>query len=51
MLVMMVYISLYAYLGSGPAWPQDGHEKDHCKTTWWYNLLYINNFKKGGDEV
>lgn len=44
MLVMMVYIPLFQYWGDGPYWPQTGIEINYCKDTWWYNLLYINNF-------
>lgn len=44
MLVLMVYVSLFHYTGSGPNWPKDGPEKNHCEKAWYYNLLYINNF-------
>jgi hypothetical protein len=50
MLVMMVFLTLYPYLGSGPMWPKEA-EKDSCRDTWWYNLLYINNFVTATDEV
>ncbi|XP_029644314.1 nose resistant to fluoxetine protein 6-like [Octopus sinensis] len=44
MLVMMVYIPLFRYWGDGPYWPKDGFEINYCKDTWYFNLLYINNF-------
>ncbi|KAJ8316917.1 hypothetical protein KUTeg_004821 [Tegillarca granosa] len=44
MLVMMVYVPLFPYFGTGPMWPQNGVEPDFCKDSWWTNLLYINNF-------
>ena len=44
MLVLMVYVSLFPYTGSGPQWKKDGNEYNYCKTSWYYNLLYINNF-------
>lgn len=44
MLVLMVYVPLLQYWGDGPYWPITGVEKDYCSDTWWYNLLYINNF-------
>ncbi|XP_076093698.1 nose resistant to fluoxetine protein 6-like [Mytilus galloprovincialis] len=44
MLVLMVYVSLFPYTGSGPEWKKDGNEYNYCKTSWYYNLLYINNF-------
>ncbi|XP_014779796.1 nose resistant to fluoxetine protein 6 [Octopus bimaculoides] len=43
MLVMMVYIPLFPYWGSGPYWQHDGFEVNYCKDSWYYNLLYINN--------
>ncbi|CAC5380350.1 unnamed protein product [Mytilus coruscus] len=50
MLIMMVQICISKYLGSGPMWTTDGFEKKYCKDTWWWNLLYINNFKTAGEE-
>ncbi|GAB1599304.1 nose resistant to fluoxetine protein 6-like [Argonauta hians] len=43
MLVMMVYIPLFRYWGSGPFWSPEGFENNFCKDTWYYNLLYVNN--------
>ncbi|CAC5425124.1 unnamed protein product [Mytilus coruscus] len=50
MLVMMVYIALFPYLGSGPIWKKNGLENNYCKDTWWYNLLYIQNFRPITDQ-
>lgn len=25
-------------------YPRDGFEVDKCKSNWWSNILYINNF-------
>ena len=44
MLILMTYVSLYPYTGSGPMWKKDGMEVNYCKNSWWYNFLYINNF-------
>ncbi|OWF35674.1 O-acyltransferase like protein-like [Mizuhopecten yessoensis] len=44
MLVLMISATLFRYLGDGPEWPKDGLEIESCATTWWTNLLYINNF-------
>jgi hypothetical protein len=44
MLVLMVSATLTKYLGKGPLYPKDGFEVDYCRTTWWTNLLYLNNF-------
>lgn len=44
MLLMFVYVPLFPYLSDGPFWPQKGLEQGQCNKTWWYNMLYINNF-------
>ena len=46
MLVLMISAALTPYLGTGPFYPKDGFELDRCRTTWWTNLLYINNLIK-----
>ena len=43
MLFMLAYVTLWRYLGDGPYWPQDGMFSNECDT-WYYNLLYVNNF-------
>ncbi|KAJ8310945.1 hypothetical protein KUTeg_011505 [Tegillarca granosa] len=43
MMVMVIFSCLYHYIGNGPLWPEVIHVGDKCKTTWWHNLLYINN--------
>ncbi|XP_076114771.1 nose resistant to fluoxetine protein 6-like [Mytilus galloprovincialis] len=50
MLIMGIYIAVFPYIGNGPFWPKDGFEKNYCKNTWWWNLLYINNFKPVSEE-
>ena len=44
MLILMVYVSLFHYTGSGPNWVKEGPEVNHCEKAWYYNILYINNF-------
>lgn len=44
MLLMFVYVPLFPYISDGPFWPQKGLEQGQCNKTWWYNMLYINNF-------
>ncbi|GAB1602635.1 nose resistant to fluoxetine protein 6-like [Argonauta hians] len=44
LLVMMVYIPLFRYMGDGPFWPSQGVENNFCRDSWFYNILYINNF-------
>lgn len=41
---MFVYVPLFPYISDGPFWPQKGLEQGQCNKTWWYNMLYINNF-------
>lgn len=50
MLIFMVYIALFPYIGSGPVWPEDGLEPHYCKHGWYYNLFYINNFVDDPDQ-
>lgn len=44
MLLMFVYVPLFPYLSDGPFWSEKGLEPGQCNKTWWYNMLYINNF-------
>nr|KAG5692737.1 hypothetical protein BaRGS_033848 [Batillaria attramentaria] len=44
MLIIVVYMCLGRYWGSGPLWLDKQGDRDNCKTSWWTNLLYINNF-------
>ncbi|XP_021346865.1 nose resistant to fluoxetine protein 6-like [Mizuhopecten yessoensis] len=46
MLVMMMDIALFRYVGDGPTWNPNGIENDFCKDTWWTNLAYVNNIVK-----
>ena len=51
MLVLMVSACLSKYFGSGPFFPKDGFEIDYCRTSWWTNLLYINNLVNTDKQV
>ncbi|KFM59972.1 Nose resistant to fluoxetine protein 6, partial [Stegodyphus mimosarum] len=44
MLILAFSATVYFYLGSGPFWPTTTTDAN-CKTYWWMNLLYINNFQ------
>ncbi|XP_025112800.1 nose resistant to fluoxetine protein 6-like [Pomacea canaliculata] len=44
MLILLLYVCLGPYWGSGPMWPDKQPDRDNCKMSWWTNLLYINNF-------
>ncbi|KAK7495799.1 hypothetical protein BaRGS_00013019 [Batillaria attramentaria] len=49
MLIIMVYVCISPYWGEGPLWPETLPDRDNCKTSWWTNLLYINNFVYSAD--
>ncbi|XP_055947829.1 nose resistant to fluoxetine protein 6-like [Argiope bruennichi] len=44
MIVLAFYTTLSPFLGSGPLWP-DYDVIVECKNNFWWNILYINNFK------
>jgi hypothetical protein len=39
------------YLGTGPIYPQNGFEISECRTCWWKNVLYMNNFASLNNTV
>ncbi|GAB1611147.1 hypothetical protein Ahia01_001401800, partial [Argonauta hians] len=43
MLLLLVYVPLFRYMGDGPMWLQQGTEYDYCRHSWYYNILYVNN--------
>eukprot|EP00049_Salpingoeca_infusionum_P006030 m.100441 g.100441 ORF g.100441 m.100441 type:complete len:665 (+) comp13172_c0_seq1:135-2129(+) len=42
--VVGIYGGLFRYMGKGPLWFRFEAELENCKTNWWQNLLFINNF-------
>lgn len=43
--VIALYSTILPRLGSGPLWNHRiGLEKERCVSSWWANLLYINNY-------
>ncbi|TMW53381.1 hypothetical protein DOY81_001503, partial [Sarcophaga bullata] len=39
------YITWFPNIGSGPLWQQRiEREQERCQTSWWTNILYINNY-------
>ncbi|XP_061384098.1 O-acyltransferase like protein-like [Danaus plexippus] len=44
--VIAVSATWIKYLGPGPLWQDTGNVLySHCRSGWWRNLLYINNYK------
>lgn len=43
-IILGLDIGLFKYLTDGPLWNQEGVEINNCKDSWWYNILYVNNF-------
>ncbi|KAL5012342.1 hypothetical protein ScPMuIL_010893 [Solemya velum] len=50
MLFMFVFVALMAYTGNGPNWDGNQPGLNYCKSNWWKNLLYINNFFKRSES-
>ncbi|GIY73999.1 nose resistant to fluoxetine protein 6 [Caerostris extrusa] len=44
MIVVAFFTTLNTYTNNGPLWP-DYDVDANCKVSWWWNLLYINNFQ------
>lgn len=43
--VIALYTTILPRLGSGPLWNyRIGLERERCQSSWWANLLYINNY-------
>ncbi|XP_063232249.1 nose resistant to fluoxetine protein 6-like [Bacillus rossius redtenbacheri] len=43
--VVAFYATVFYHVGSGPLWDSRmGLERDRCLTSWWANLLYVNNY-------
>ncbi|KAM7346795.1 nose resistant to fluoxetine protein 6-like isoform 2-T2 [Cochliomyia hominivorax] len=43
------YITWLPSIGSGPLWQQRmNREQERCETSWWANILYINNYINPG---
>ncbi|XP_012936942.1 nose resistant to fluoxetine protein 6-like [Aplysia californica] len=44
MLCLAVYVTTLPFWMDGPFYPRRGINNNFCETTWWKNLLYIQNF-------
>ncbi|XP_039295304.1 nose resistant to fluoxetine protein 6 isoform X2 [Nilaparvata lugens] len=43
--LLAFYCTMFIKMGDGPLWVEKvGKEMSRCQTTWWVNLLYINNY-------
>ncbi|GBM27687.1 Nose resistant to fluoxetine protein 6 [Araneus ventricosus] len=49
MLVLAFYTTVSPFLGSGPLWPEYTVIQG-CKDSWWWNLLYFNNFQTQANQ-
>ncbi|KAF8796918.1 nose resistant to fluoxetine protein 6-like [Argiope bruennichi] len=49
MMIIAFWTTIYPYLSSGPL-SLDVDIDYNCKTNWWWNLLYINNFQSTADQ-
>ncbi|KAK5640661.1 hypothetical protein RI129_011472 [Pyrocoelia pectoralis] len=46
--LILFVVGVLKFLGSGPLWPSfHAQIIGPCKEHWWYNLLYISNYKQG----
>ncbi|GFU10738.1 nose resistant to fluoxetine protein 6 [Trichonephila clavipes] len=50
MMVMAFYTTLMSHLGSGPLWSIKDTDPN-CQASWWWNILYINNFQTSADQT
>ncbi|KAJ8667286.1 hypothetical protein QAD02_008948 [Eretmocerus hayati] len=44
---LLIFFNIYVFphIGSGPHWQSKiGLEAENCASTWWANLLYVNNY-------
>ncbi|XP_067118598.1 nose resistant to fluoxetine protein 6-like [Centruroides vittatus] len=46
LMILGFYATVWLHVGMGPFWPK---ENTQCKNYWWWNLLYIVNFKDLSD--
>ncbi|KAL1488454.1 hypothetical protein ABEB36_014925 [Hypothenemus hampei] len=43
--ILFFYCTIFIKLGTGPFWQERvGVEQERCLSSWWANLLYINNY-------
>eukprot|EP00038_Savillea_parva_P009943 m.186849 g.186849 ORF g.186849 m.186849 type:complete len:715 (-) comp16883_c0_seq1:206-2350(-) len=42
--LLFTYAYIVPYVSSGPVWYRMHHDTGLCRSTWWSNLLYANNF-------
>ncbi|XP_018326778.1 nose resistant to fluoxetine protein 6-like [Agrilus planipennis] len=44
-LIVAFYCTIFVKLGNGPLWEERiGVEQERCISSWWANLLYLNNY-------
>eukprot|EP00037_Helgoeca_nana_P021848 m.221096 g.221096 ORF g.221096 m.221096 type:complete len:725 (+) comp25799_c0_seq4:2324-4498(+) len=42
--ILLMYGTVVVHLGEGPVWFRLEREAANCRTQWWTNLVYVNNF-------
>ncbi|KAH8421542.1 hypothetical protein KR009_012238, partial [Drosophila setifemur] len=47
-LAVLLFMTLFPRLDSGPLWQQFTSSSDLCKDTWWATLLYVQNYAAAG---
>ncbi|XP_052853744.1 nose resistant to fluoxetine protein 6 [Drosophila gunungcola] len=47
-LAVLIFMTLFSRLDSGPLWNQFTSSSELCKDTWWATLLYVQNYAAPG---
>ncbi|XP_043641031.1 nose resistant to fluoxetine protein 6 [Drosophila teissieri] len=47
-LAVLIFMTLFPRLDSGPLWPQFTSSTELCSDTWWATLLYVQNYAAPG---
>ncbi|KAG8246614.1 hypothetical protein J6590_080609 [Homalodisca vitripennis] len=51
MVVVGFYSYVFPHLGDGPLWTERlTQEVDRCRSNWWTNLLFINNYVNSDNQ-
>lgn len=50
-LILGFVATLLSHLGTGPEWRRAETLSQVCRTDWWQNLLYINNYFLADSDI